>query len=175
MFVSCHFPLLVKLYLSPEYSACTPGPKLLVADSSITDFLDVHPTIEDLRWYPVNQGLLIPNGFLPRLKRIQSRATFSILRDPNLIRQRKMELISHISLDRNTMQLLETIDGSQLQELHIWGIDRLNPLLRRVATLFRTLVIPRFGRPFGHENYSGSLVGLSISLQPMQGIHDLSS
>ena len=88
-----------------------------------------------------------------------------------------MELISHISLDRNTMQLLETIDGSQLQELHIWGIDRLNPL-RRVATLFpniRTLVIPHFGRPFGHENYSGSLVGLSISLQPMQGIHGLSS
>ena len=75
------------------------------------------------------------------------------------------------------MQFLETIDGSQLQELHILGINQLNPL-RRVAALFpniRTLVIPYFGRPFGHENYSGSFVGLSISLLPMQGIHGLSS
>ena len=179
MFVSCHFPLLVRLYLYPEYSASTLGQNLLAADPLITDFLVAHPTIEALRWHPIYQGLPIPYGLLPRLKCILSnqRTAFSILRDPSLIRQRKMELISQISLGSNTMQLLKTIDGSQLRELHIWGIDELNPL-RRVAALFpniRTLVIPNFGSPFGDNNYSGSFVGLSISLQPMQGIHGLSS
>ena len=179
MFVSCHFPLLLRLYLYPEYSASTPGQNLLVADPLIADFLVAHPTIEDLRWYPIYQGLPIPNGLLPRLKCILSneRTAISILHDPSLIRQRKMESISQISLGPNTMQLLESIDGSQLQELYIWGINELDPL-RRVATLFpniRTLVIPNFGNPFGHDNYSGSLVGLSISLQPMQSIHSLSS
>jgi len=179
VFVSCHFPLLIRLYLYPEYSASTPGQSLLAADPLIVDFLVAHPTIEGLRWHPIYQGLPIPNGLLPRLKCILSneRTAISILRDPSLFRQRKMESISQISLGRNTMQLLEKIDGGQLQELNIWGIDELNPL-RRVAALFpniRTLVIPNFGSPFGDDNYSGSFVGLSISLQPMQGIHGLSS
>jgi len=165
VFVSCHFPLLVRLYLYPEYSTSTPEPNLLAADPLIADFLVAHPTIEDLRWYPIDQSLLFPKGLLPRLKRIQSnhRTAVSILRDPSLIQQRKMELISQICLGPNTMQLLETIDGSQLQELHIWRIDdELDPL-RRVATLFpnvRTLVIPNFGSPFGYGSYSRSFVGL---------------
>jgi hypothetical protein len=133
----------------------------------ITDFLVGHPTIETLRWYPIDQGLTIPNGLLPSLKCILSnhRTAVSILRDPSLIQHRKMELISQISLGPNTMQLLETIDGSQLQELHIWRMnDELDPL-RRVAALFpniRTLVIPNFGSPFGHDNYSRSFVGLFL-------------
>ena len=163
MFVSCHFPLLGRLYLYPEYSASTPGQSLLPADPLIVDFLVAHPTIEDLRWYPVDQGLPFPKGLLPRLKSILSkhRTAISILRDPSLIQQRKMELISQISLGANTMQLLE-IDGSQLQVLHIWRIDELDPL-RRLAALFpniHTLVIPNFGSPFGNDNYGKSFVGL---------------
>ena len=167
MFVSCHFPLLVRLHLYPEYSTSTPEPNLLAADPLIAEFLVAHPTIENLRWYPIDQGLLMPNGLLPRLKCIQSnhRTAVSILRDPSLIQQRKMELISQICLGPNTMQLLETIDGSLLQELHIWRIDdELDPL-RRVAALFpnlRTLVIPNFGSPFGHDNYPRSFVGLFL-------------
>ena len=167
MFVSCHFPLLVRLYLYPEYTGSAPGESLLAADPLIADFLVAHPTIEYLRWYPIDQGLSIPKGLLPRLKSILSnhRTTVSILRDPSLIQQRKMELISQISLGPNTMQLLETIDGSQLQELHIWRIDdELDPL-RRVAALFpniHTLVIPNFGSPFGHDNYGRSFVGLFL-------------
>ena len=126
------------------------------------DFLVAHPTIEDLLWNSIDQGLPIPNGLLPRLKRIVSyhRITVSILRDPSLIQQRKMELISQISLGPNTLQLLARIDGSRLQELHIWRMDDDLDPLRQVATLFpniRTLVIPNFGNPF---NYSRSFVGL---------------
>ncbi|KIM35417.1 hypothetical protein M413DRAFT_449801 [Hebeloma cylindrosporum] len=160
LFESCRFPLLVKLHLFPEYSASNPGQNLLAADLLIVDFLVAHPTIEDLRWYPIDQGLPIPSGLLPRLKRILTnhRMATSILRDPSVIQGRKMELISQISLGPNTRQLLETIDGSRLQEMHIWGIDNAETL-PRVASLFpniRTLVIPNFGGPFGHRSFSGS-------------------
>ena len=165
MFLTCHFPLLVKLDLYSEYSASTAGQNLLSTDPLIVDFLIAHSTIEDLRWYPADQGLPIPYGLLPRLKRILSyhRITVSILRDPSLVQQRKMELISQISLGPNTMQLLATIDGSRLQELHIWRIDHELDPLRRIATLFpniRTLVIPNFGNPIGNGSYSRSFVRL---------------
>jgi hypothetical protein len=74
-----------------------------------------------------------------------------------------MECISQISLGFNTMQLLRAIDGSRLQELHIWRMDDQLDQLRRVAALFptiRTLIIPNFGSPFGHDDYSYLFVSL---------------
>jgi len=179
VFITCHFPRLIKLHLYAEYTANNPGQNLLAAEPLISDFLVAHPTIENIRWYPIDQALPIPTGLLPHLRCILTnhRTAVSILRDPILIQQRKMELISQISLGPNTMQLLETIDGSRVHELHIWriGIDEGPDQLRRVAAIFphiRTLVIPNFGSPFGYDDDSRSLVGLFF-LHPLQGIHDI--
>jgi len=132
------------------------------------NFLVAHPTIEDLQWYPIHQDLLVPNGFLPRLKRILTthRMATVILRDRSLIQQRKMECISQISLGFNTMQLLQAIDGSRLQELYIWRIDELAQL-RRVAALFpniHTLGIPNLGNPFGRRDEDYSIYFVSLFL-----------
>jgi len=167
VFTSCHFPLLTKLHLYKEHSNSNPGQNALTGDPCIVNFLIAHPTIEDLRWYPVALGLSVPNGLLPRLKHLRTdhRMAVVILRDPSLIQQRKMECISQISLGFNTMQLLRNINGSQLQELHIWRMDDELYQLRRVAALFpniRTLVIPNFGSPFGHNNYSELFVSVSL-------------
>ena len=60
------------------------------------------------------------------------------------------------------MQLLETINGSRLQEVYLWHFTGLESIYR-LAVLFptiKTLGIPGFGIPSDRNNYT--LVGLSL-------------
>ncbi|KAF8900468.1 hypothetical protein CPB84DRAFT_1778999 [Gymnopilus junonius] len=88
-----------------------------VADSLILHFLQTHPAIEDLKWYPVNE------------------------------RMRKMECVSQISLGSNTIQLMGQIDASRLEEVHLWRYDGLEAIkkLAELCPSIRTLLIPNFG------------------------------
>jgi len=56
------------------------------------------------------------------------------LHPPFLLLDAMQKLFKHGRL-KNTMQLLETIDGSPLQELHICRINEWLDQLRRVAAL----------------------------------------
>ncbi|KDR78203.1 hypothetical protein GALMADRAFT_224572 [Galerina marginata CBS 339.88] len=157
-FTSCALRSLRKLHLWPEYSISAPGGNLLSCDTLILDFLLSHSTIEDLRWYPVDQGLAAPLGILPSLKRILTNhhLATALLRDKKLFRERKMMFISQVSLGPNTIQLFGQIDGSRLEEIHLWRFEGLDAI-KRLAVLFpsiRTLSIPNFGRPFGDEVYT---------------------
>ncbi|KAF8154244.1 hypothetical protein B0H34DRAFT_800116 [Crassisporium funariophilum] len=155
-FASCRFPSLRKLHLWPEFDASVAGDNLLSTDDTVLAFINSHPSIQDLRWYPVDQGLPLPLGFLPSLKRIQThhRLATLLLRDKTLLSERAMESISQISLGFNTMQLLGMINGSQLQELYIWRFENLESI-SRIAVLFPTikvLGIPTFGIPSASED-----------------------
>ncbi|KAJ7184317.1 hypothetical protein C8R46DRAFT_1063687 [Mycena filopes] len=118
----------------------------------ILNFLERHPTIEDLRWYPSprNDSLKLADGSLPNLKRLITTPALacSILSDPTLP-NRAIECISQVSLDESTLAILDTIDTSQLRDFRVWrypGLDAVNDLAQRLPQLTH-LEIPKFGIP----------------------------
>lgn len=137
LFTSCPLLCLTKLHL---YSESSPGLNGLSLDGIFLDFIKSHPSIEDLMWAPRDDALEIPQGFLPNIKRLytKDRIAKTILRDHLLAKTRKMEAISQISLGPNTLELLQTIDGTYLEELHIWRFDDLEQI-DELATLFPNL------------------------------------
>lgn len=150
MFTSCALPKLTKLHLWPAYTTAQPGQNILSSDAIMLHFLESHPTIEDLRWYPIGQGLPLSQGLLPALKRILTadHIVKTLLRDSSVIPEREMQVISQISLGPNTMKLLQNMNGAHLQELHIWRFEDLDQI-KLLATLFpniRTVDIPYFVR-----------------------------
>jgi len=160
------FPRLRKLhlYLEVGYKLHNPPPLVGGCDSAILSFLGEHPTIEDLRWYPMLDVTNLPRGLLPSLTRIISSHSFAtgLLRDPTLMRQRAFKFISQISLGPNTLQLLGMINGSQLEEIHIWRFDGIDDV-KRLAVLFpniKALEIPSLGIPSRNNDYTlvGNLV-----------------
>jgi hypothetical protein len=150
VFTSCALPKLTKLHLWPEYTMAQPGENILSSDAIMLRFFESHPTIEDLRWYPASQGLPLPKGLLPALKRILSadHIVKTLLRDSSVVPEREMQVISQVSLTPNTMKLLQKMNGAHLQELHIWRFEDLDQI-KSLASLFpnlRTLDIPYFIR-----------------------------
>lgn len=147
-FATCFFPHLRKLTLFGDLRGCQ-----VFDAAAIIKFLEKHPTIEQLMYYPIRlpEAKFSP-GFLPALKKIVSTHDFTmrILRDTTVCR-RTMEAIGQISLGPNTLQDLEMIDGSKLQALHLWKYDNIETV-HQVAKLFpkiKFLEMPRFGVPRG--------------------------
>ncbi|KAJ6608638.1 hypothetical protein B0H10DRAFT_521952 [Mycena sp. CBHHK59/15] len=111
IFASCRLPQLRKLNLTLAGTH----------DINIIGFLEHHPTIEDLRWYPTNESLRLGHGSLPVLKRLITSHSFacSILSDPTVL-SRAIECISQISIDETTLAILGAIETSHLRDLRIW-------------------------------------------------------
>ncbi|KAJ7168276.1 hypothetical protein C8R43DRAFT_145219 [Mycena crocata] len=160
---SCRFSQLRKLNLTLTGS---------VGEQMIVNFLEQHPTIEDLRWYPHTENLSLSQGSLPRLKRLITNPGFacSILSDPT-VPNRAIECVSQLSLDETTMSILNAIDTSQLRDLRVWrypGLDSINHL----AVLFPQLThleIPKFGIPTRNDadsNYTIDDYILALSRFP---------
>ncbi|KAJ6547004.1 hypothetical protein B0H19DRAFT_1163483 [Mycena capillaripes] len=136
---SCRFPYLHTLNLNSTGS---------IGEQAIVDFLQQHPTIEYLRWYPYNDSLRLNHGSLSNLKRLITSPAIacSILSDPT-VPNRALECISQVSIDNSTLAILNSIDTSQLRDLRVWryaGLEEINNL----AGLFPQLThleIPKFG------------------------------
>ena len=153
-FASCFFPHLRKLLLCGEIRGCHS-----LDEGAIFGFLEKHPTIQELEYYPVVQQTRLSPGSLPALKQITSmhQFTMSILRDTTVSR-RGMESIGQISLGPNTMLDLENIAnaGSKLRALYIWKYDNIR-MVHQVAKLFPNIMLlemPRLGLPKGEMDES---------------------
>lgn len=128
----CHFPRLRKLSLHLQCGTTSQ------IDASRARFIEAHPTIEDLRWYPISSVTLAP-GSLPALKRLSTTAALakSILLD-HTNPPRPLEDIHGLSIDMETISDLEGIDGGSLRELRITRYDDLHTI-SKLADLFPTL------------------------------------
>ncbi|KAF7353657.1 F-box domain-containing protein [Mycena venus] len=138
---SCHLPQLRRLNLNSTGSC---------GEKEIVDFLQTHPTIEDLRWYPHNDTLRLSHGSLPNLKSLITSPGIacSVLSDPTLP-NRAIECISQLSLDEPTLAILDAIDTSQLRDIRVWRYAGLASI-DHLAELFPHLThleIPKFGIP----------------------------
>ncbi|TFK71233.1 hypothetical protein BDN72DRAFT_877295 [Pluteus cervinus] len=147
IFMGCHFAQLRVLHLD-GIGYDTPQ-----REESILEFIQSHPTIEDLRWYPFDHATRPPIGFLPNLKRIVSSHSFAmgILRDKSV--DRNIESVSQISLWPNTLKDLENVNGNSMEELRIWryeGMDSVEKLAKFFPNV-KILEIPKFGLPTLHD------------------------
>ncbi|KAJ7273121.1 hypothetical protein C8J57DRAFT_266599 [Mycena rebaudengoi] len=138
-FMSSRWPRLRKLHL-----ITTP----ITDAQAIAEFLQNHPSIEELHWYPRDQTLQLSPGSLPVLRRLITSPDFarSVLVDPT-VPHRAMEQISQLSIDDPTLALLATINTSRLRDLRIWKYSGLEAI-GRVAALLPALThleIPMFG------------------------------
>jgi hypothetical protein len=135
-FASCFFPHLRKLSLFGDMCRCRS-----FDDTAVYAFLEAHVTIEQLTYYPICREVGLSPGSLPALKEITSNHNFamSILQDITFC-SRKMESIGRISLDLDTMPVLEMIDGSELQSLHIQKYDDIQ-MVHQVAKLFPSITV----------------------------------
>ena len=127
LFTSCALTHLTKLHLYAESSSAAAA---LSSDTAMLDFIVAHPTIEDLKWYPRDERLEIPQGVLPKLRRLYTKDRIAkiLLNDMSVSGSRKMEVISQISLGPNTVNLLQKLDGTNIQELHLWRFEDLEQI-----------------------------------------------
>ncbi|KAK7035746.1 F-box domain-containing protein [Favolaschia claudopus] len=140
---SCCFPQLRQLNLNTTSSNST---------ADIVKFLQNHPTIQSLRWYP-NAGLansVVGHGSLPNLKCLHSHHSVasSILADLT-VPNRTIECVSQLSLDEPTLAILDAIDTSHLRDIRIWrysGLESVGRFAESFPSLTR-LEIPKFGIP----------------------------
>jgi len=117
-------------------------------EREIVAFLEKHPTIEDLRWYPHNDTLRLSHGSLPNLKCLITSPGIacSILSDPT-VPSRAIQCVSQLSLDEPTLAILDAIDTSQLRDIRVWryaGLESINHLAELFPHLTH-LEIPKFG------------------------------
>lgn len=141
-----------------------------MGEQVIADFLQHHPTIEDLRWYPHNATLQLSHGSLPILRRLITNPGFacSILSDPT-VPSRAIECVSQLSLDDKTLAILDAIDTSQLRDLRLWrylGLDSINHLAQLFPQLTH-LEIPKFGIPTRTDADSNYTIVSSFWLAPI--------
>ncbi|KJA22167.1 hypothetical protein HYPSUDRAFT_215971 [Hypholoma sublateritium FD-334 SS-4] len=127
LFTSCALTHLTKLHLYAESSSAAAA---LSSDTTILDFIVSHPSIQDLKWYPRDERLEIPQGVLPNLRRLYTKDRIAkiLLNDMSVAGSRKMEVISQISLGPNTVNLLQNMDGTNIQELHLWRFEDLEQI-----------------------------------------------
>lgn len=127
LFTSCALTHLTKLHLYAESSSAAAA---LSSDTTILDFIVSHPSIEDLKWYPRDERLEIPQGVLPNLRRLYTKDRIAkiLLNDTSVAGSRKIEVISQISLGSNTVNLLQNMDGTNIQELHLWRFEDLEQI-----------------------------------------------
>jgi len=152
-FGSCFFPRLRKVMLHGEMRGVHLDEEL--DEEPVLKFLEAHPTIEELSWYPFNPHSFLSAGSLPALKEISSTHAFTmeILRDAT-VPNRAMESVAQISLGPRTMKDLAKIDGSKLRELYIWRYDQIQ-MVHQVAKLLPNVTVlsmPGFGIPRGETD-----------------------
>ncbi|KAJ7684595.1 hypothetical protein DFH06DRAFT_1073348 [Mycena polygramma] len=138
---SCCFPQLRTLNLNT-----TSG----TGEQTIVEFLQRHPTIERLRWYPSNDTLRFSPGSLPNLRcLVTSTGIAPCILSDRTVPERALECISQISLNEQTWVILDAIDTSRLRDLRVWryaGLETINHLAARFPRLTH-LEIPKFGLP----------------------------
>ncbi|KAJ7611612.1 hypothetical protein FB45DRAFT_940422 [Roridomyces roridus] len=138
LLAECSFPHLRRLdLLAPA-----------AVETSVIEFLQRHPTIEDLQWFPHTESLQLGHGSLPRLKRLTTTTEFActVLSDPT-VPHRAIECVGQLSLDERTWRALAAINTTRLKELQIWRHDNLETIhrLAELVPQLRRLEIPRFG------------------------------
>jgi hypothetical protein len=128
----CNFTCLRKLVLTLQAGATSR------IDTSRAQFIQAHPTIEDLQWYPVSSVTLAP-GSLPNLRRLSTTAqlALSILSDQT-DPPRPLEYIHGLYVNPETISGLEGVHGGTLRELRIAQYDDLQSL-SKLAELFPSL------------------------------------
>jgi len=128
----CHFPCLRKLVLTLQAGTTSR------IDASRARFIEAHPTIEDLQWFPVSSVTLTP-GSLPALRRLSTTAqlALSILSDQT-DPPRPLEYIHGLYVNPETISGLEGVHGGTLRELRIAQYDDLQSL-SKLAELFPAL------------------------------------
>ncbi|KAJ7736521.1 hypothetical protein B0H14DRAFT_2993742 [Mycena olivaceomarginata] len=141
VFTSCLFPQLHRLNLNSTGSS---------SEQEIVEFLQKHPSIEDLRWYPHNDTLRLGYGSLPNLKCLITSPGIAcaVLADPT-VPSRAIECVSQLSLDDSTLAILDAIDTSQLRDIRVWryaGLESIDHLAELFPNLTH-LEIPNFGIP----------------------------
>jgi hypothetical protein len=132
----CHFPQLRKLAVEPFV-----GPPAHVSLSGVS-FIEAHPTIEDLRWFPPPQAVLAP-GSLPALARLETTNDMatSILLDP-LTRPRPLKELVGLVADSTTVErlkgttvaIVETLRLASFDELH--SVSKLGAIFPALKSLF---------------------------------------
>ncbi|KAF7359275.1 F-box domain-containing protein [Mycena sanguinolenta] len=152
VFTSCSFPQLRRLNLNSTGSS---------SEREVIQFLQNHPTIQDLRWYPHNDELQLGHGSLPNLKTLitSPEIACSVLADPT-VPNRVIECVSQLSITDATLAILDAIDTSRLRDLRVWrysGLETINRLAELFPNLTR-LEVPKFGIPTRddteNENYT---------------------
>ncbi|KAJ6500558.1 hypothetical protein C8R45DRAFT_73457 [Mycena sanguinolenta] len=152
VFTSCRFPRLRRLNLNSTKSS---------SEQEVVQFLQNHPTIQDLRWYPHNDELQLGHGNLPNLKTLitSPEIACTVLADPT-VPSRAIECVSQLSITDSTLAILDAIDTSRLRDLRVWrysGLETINRLAELFPNLTR-LEVPKFGIPTRNdaenENYT---------------------
>ncbi|KAF7323168.1 F-box domain-containing protein [Mycena chlorophos] len=120
-------------------------------------FIERHPTIEELSWYPVDSNLRLQFGSLPRLKKLITGRAFasSLLSDSR--NSRAFECLSQLTMDKATLDLLSTLDTSQLRDMRIWkfaGIESLHRLAE-IAPHITLLEMPTLGMQTVEDTNNG--------------------
>ncbi|TFK36142.1 hypothetical protein BDQ12DRAFT_687343 [Crucibulum laeve] len=136
-FTSCHFPHLRKLYTVRIRKESIANISTANLDAPMLAFLAAHPTIEDLRWYPLlHDHYGLSSGMLPKLRRIESHHGFILaLLSVATSGTRTLESLSKIFLRADTFEYLENVDPTSLRELEVSFCGD-NRLLPRVAAMF---------------------------------------
>jgi len=120
----CHFPRLRKLALALQSGATSR------IDASRARFIEAHPTIEDLQWFPVGPVKLAP-GSLPAITRLSTRAdlVMSILLD-QLTPPRPLKDLHGLFVNPQTVLDLEGINGKTLRTLRLTRFDDLQSIAK---------------------------------------------
>ncbi|TFK62672.1 hypothetical protein BDN72DRAFT_377966 [Pluteus cervinus] len=151
------------------------------SDDEVLEFLEAHPSIEDLTWFPCDMDSKLCSGSLPGLKRLISGHEFalSLVQDRIGAEPRAFDCLSRLIIDPLTLQSLAPTPlgglgdseaegggtqgggggGGCLKELHVLTYDAIESI-HRLSELYPTLQvldIKGFGpqdRSDGHASYS---------------------
>jgi hypothetical protein len=128
----CYFPRLRKLVLTLQSGATSR------IDASRARFIEAHPTLEELEWFPISSVPLAP-GSLPALRRLRTSASqaISILSDRTLP-PRPLEEICSLHANPEIIGELEGVDGRHLRSLRIAQFDDIQSIAK-LTDLFPAL------------------------------------
>ena len=140
---NCRFPRLKRLKLTLTAGAPTH------IDSIHVQFLSLHPTIQDLVWYPIGNDLALPPGFLPNLKRISTDVSFAQALyandSPDPAHRRSIECLNIGTIPPSLMDVLERTphDRASLRTLLVHALHH-DDRLEQIPLLFPNIVHLRF-------------------------------
>lgn len=110
----CRFPDLKRLTLLMN-SGARRG-----IDASRAAFIEAHPTIEDLCWYPLHSLQMKPDA-LPAIKRLRTNSHLLAALDEADGEPRAIECLDIAAMDPSALAELKCLDGKKLQKLKIYS------------------------------------------------------